>query len=114
VLPFITLFNHKTHATALTSLAKELVDTVPSSSSPVPLPMLVLYGDHDQFTGIGRYGAWVKSLQGVGNLPSGTNIIADIKIVGGDHFWRGEALDHMLIEVEKWINGTARIEPDHN
>ena len=69
--------------------------------------MLVLYGDHDQFTGIGRYEAWVKSLQEGGNLTSGTTAVADARIVGGDHFWRGEALDHMLIEVEKWINGMA-------
>ncbi len=69
--------------------------------------MLVLYGDHDQFTGIGRYEAWVKSLQEAGNLTSGMTVVADAKIVGGDHFWGGEALDHMLIEVEKWINGMA-------
>ena len=30
-----------------------------------------------------------------------------VKIVGGDHFWQGEALDQMFIEVEKWINGVA-------
>ena len=69
--------------------------------------MLVLYGDHDQFTGIGRYEAWVKSLQEAGSVPSGTSVVADVKIAGGDHFWRGEALDQMLIEVEKWINGMA-------
>jgi len=68
---------------------------------------LVLYGDHDQFTSIGRYEVWVKSLREVGNLISGTTALADTKIVGGDHFWQGEALDHMLIEVEKWINGIA-------
>ena len=69
--------------------------------------MLVLYGDHDQFTGKGRYEAWIKSLQEAGNGPSGTTAVASIKIVGGDHFWQGEALDQMLIEVEKWINGVA-------
>jgi hypothetical protein len=70
--------------------------------------MLVLYGDRDQFTGIGRYEAWVKSLQEAGNVPSnGTTVVADVKIAGGDHFWQGEALDHMLTEIEKWVNGTA-------
>jgi hypothetical protein len=51
--------------------------------------MLVLYGDHDQFTGIGRYEAWVKSLQEVGNLPSGTTVVADIKIEGWGSFLAG-------------------------
>lgn len=69
--------------------------------------MLVLYGDHDQFTGIGRYEAWVKSLQEGGKLTSETTVIADTRIVGADHFWWGEALDRMLIEVEKWINEMA-------
>jgi len=112
VLPFITLFNHKTHAAALNSLVKELADTVSSSSSPIPSPLLVLYGDHDQFTGIARYEAWVKSLQELGNIPSGNTVIADAKVAGGDHFWQDMALDHMLIEVDKWTGAVARTEPN--
>ena len=105
VLPFITLFNHRTHATALKSLVKELTDTPSYSSLPAPSLLLVLYGDQDQFTGIARYEAWVNSLQEIGNAPSGKAIVADAKIEGGDHFWGGEALDHMLNEVGKWIGG---------
>ena len=107
VLPLITLFNHNTHAAALKSLVKEISDTLPFSSVPAPSPLLVLYGDHDQFTGVAKYEAWVKSLQEVGNFPNENTVFAESKIEGGDHFWRGEALDHMLIEVEKWLNGTV-------
>jgi hypothetical protein len=86
------------------SLVKELADTISSSPVSVP-PLLVLYGDNDQFTGIGSYEAWVKSLREVGNLHDGKAVVSNRKIEGGDHFWQGEALNHMLIEVERWING---------
>jgi hypothetical protein len=112
VLPFITLFNQNTHTKALTSLVAELANTISSSPSPTPPPLLILYGDHDQFTGMARYEAWVKSLQEVGNLPSGNTVVAYTKIEDGDHFWRGEALDHMLIEVEKWTDAVIQTEPN--
>ena len=79
-----------------------------SSPSPIPPPLLILYGDYDQFTGTARYEAWVKSLQEVGNVPSGNTVVAHTKIEGGDHFWQGEALDRLLDEVEKW---TAAVTP---
>ena len=68
---------------------------------------MVLYGDRDQFTGIARYETWVKSLQEAGALPSRKTVVSHTKIEGGDHFWHGEALDHMLIEVEKWVDVMA-------
>jgi uncharacterized protein len=84
------------------------METISSSPVPAPSPLLVLYGDHDQFTGIGRYNAWVKSLQ---EVETGKTVIADRKIEGGDHFWQGEALDRMLVGVEKWID---KVTSDYN
>lgn len=83
-----------------------------SSPTPIPPPLLILYGDHDQFTGIARYEAWVKSLEEVGNVPSGNTVVAHTKIEGGDHFWQGEALDHLLDEVEKWTAAVTRTDPN--
>ncbi|PVF97296.1 alpha/beta-hydrolase [Serendipita vermifera] len=86
-LPLLTMFYHNTHATALRTLAEN-----PRSN------VLILYGDHDQFTGEGKLDTWSQGLQGKGGK------VEVCKINGADHFWHGRSADRLLEVVGKWLD----------
>ena len=60
--------------------------------------VLLLYGDEDQFTGVGKYRDWAGALEarGEGHLTA--------KELPGDHFWRSRtAKDMLLANVIHWV-----------
>ena len=50
--------------------------------------VLVIYGDHDEFTSVSKYRQWTEEL--------GVRVV---EIAGGTHFWqgRGKELKHSVI-----------------
>lgn len=68
--------------------------------------MLVLYSDHDDFTSIESYDAWVKTLkheaEETEGCPRGNLDI--VKVEGTNHFWANEdARDRMLRTIQEWV-----------
>lgn len=84
----ITLFHGATYETALHDLVQN-----PRSS------VLVLYGNHDQFTSLQRYEQWASRLraEAKGNLST-------VLINGGDHFWGQRAGEEMCMAVGRWLD----------
>ncbi|KAJ6607401.1 Alpha/Beta hydrolase protein, partial [Mycena sp. CBHHK59/15] len=60
--------------------------------------VLVVYGDHDEFTSAARYRAWRSGLEGAtrGKLKC-------VEVGGGSHFWRDEDGDELLEIVSGWL-----------
>ncbi|KAF8591200.1 hypothetical protein K439DRAFT_1402857 [Ramaria rubella] len=84
----ITFFRGPTYEAALKNLVQH-----PGSD------ILVLYGDHDQFTSVQRYERWLSELESEtkGQFNS-------VMIQGGDHFWRGRAEEEMSNTVAGWLD----------
>ncbi len=67
--------------------------------------VLVLYSDHDDFTSIESYDAWVKTLkhetEETEGYPRGKLEIVEVE--GTNHFWANvEARDRMLRTIQEW------------
>ena len=83
---WLTLFNKSTYTANL----KELIGNANSN-------VLIIYGDHDEFTSIGRYKAWREQLEGdARNLKV-------VEVSGGSHFWRGRSNAEMMCIVREWL-----------
>lgn len=84
----ITFFHGSTYETALQHL-------VQNSRSSV----LVVYGDHDQFTSLQRYEQWVSRLK-----SEAKGRVGSVLINGADHFWSQRAGEEMCIAVGHWMD----------
>jgi uncharacterized protein len=84
----ITFFHGTTYETALHHLVQD-----PRSS------VLVLYGDHDQFTSLQRYEHWVSRLK-----TEAKGHLSTVLINGADHFWSQRASEEMCITVGSWLD----------
>jgi uncharacterized protein len=81
------MFNTHTYTAKL----KELIEN-PNSN------VLIIYGDCDEFTSIGRYNTWKEELgaRDAGNLKM-------VKVAGANHFWRGQTGREMMLVVREWL-----------
>ena len=84
---WLTLFNSKTYTAKL----KELIEHRESN-------VLIIYGDQDEFTGVGSYKAWREELQG-----GDARKVKVVEVAGGSHFWRGRTGDEMREIVVGWL-----------
>ncbi|CAL1717049.1 unnamed protein product [Somion occarium] len=88
---WLTAFNGKLYTAALNSLLHE-----PRSN------VLIIYGDQDDFTGVGSYDSWAdalrKEVQGEGR---GTLEIAKVK--GATHFWRDDSSRKLVRVIQNWL-----------
>ena len=86
-MPFLTAFYHNTHADKLKALIHDTNSRV-----------IILYGNHDQFTAEAKYDTWAAMLKDCskGNL----NVV---KIPGADHFWHGQAARHLHDALSAWL-----------
>ena len=74
-----------------------LADLVRSRDARV----LILYGDHDDFTGVDAYDAWAQSLTQVA-APDALRVV---KVDGATHFWRERGPRAVLVDtVDKWLS----------
>lgn len=63
--------------------------------------VLVLYGDHDDFTSVEAYDAWAHSLTEV----AAEDVLKIVKVEGADHFWRESTRLAMLVDaVKTWLS----------
>jgi alpha/beta superfamily hydrolase len=86
-MAFLTAFHHNTHAAALQRL-------ISNESARV----LVVYGDHDEFTAEGKYDTWSQGL-----IAGGRKV--DIhKVKGANHFWHGQSMSSLLDIVSNWLD----------
>ena len=85
----LTLFHSRTHADALTSLVQDQRSHI-----------LVIYGDHDEFTTAENYEAWSTSLK----KDSDSSRLRVERIHGGTHFWRGADGDEVLEVTANWLD----------
>lgn len=84
-----------------------------AAGQPVASHVLALYGDQDQFTGIGTYEGWIKECGALAPLPdkekkggSGSSTFTPVLIEGADHFYRSTgALDELDRAVVEWYDG---------
>ncbi|KAF8223846.1 alpha/beta-hydrolase [Tricholoma matsutake] len=83
---WLTLF----HSNTYTAKLKELIANVDSN-------VLIIYGDCDDFTSVGRYKAWREELEGeyAGHLQI-------VEVARGSHFWRGRAGREMALMIREW------------
>jgi len=86
-LPFLTAFHSSTYTSALSAL----------TSNP-QARVLILYGDRDQFTAVGKYDSWVNGLTMEGKS------VECVRVAEGDHFWRGQAGEEMRNTVKSWLD----------
>ncbi|TFK40019.1 Alpha/Beta hydrolase protein [Crucibulum laeve] len=75
--------------------AKKLEELVCNASSNV----LVLFGDHDEFTSVSKYKAWAHELQGYSGADKSLTVV---EVPGGSHFWR-RAGQELGGELEQWL-----------
>jgi len=63
--------------------------------------MCVVYGDGDQFSGVGKLRSWSERLRGLGG---GEERVKVVEVEGADHFWaKGETKRRALEEVREWL-----------
>lgn len=79
-LPALTYFSGSFNTTLSALLAKGV-------------RVWMIYGDSDQFTGVGRYRAWTQGMLGMERME-----------MVGDHFWRGEAGERMREWFGRWLS----------
>ncbi|KLO11578.1 alpha/beta-hydrolase [Schizopora paradoxa] len=86
----LTLFHSSAHAAALKSLLQLEGSNV-----------LIVYGDHDEFTANESYKAWTEELRG----HVGTSGMLETRLVpNGSHFWRDYDAVELRQAVETWID----------
>lgn len=67
-------------------------------------PVLAVYGDGDQFTGVGKYDAWAAKLAS----EEGGAGWRSRQVEGADHFWQDrERKAELVAEVRGWARGLA-------
>lgn len=86
-LAWLTAFHHNTHAAALQRLVSDGTAKV-----------LILYGDNDEFTAVGKYDAWSQGLVGKGGM------VEVQKIDGANHFWHGRSMRRLIETVANWLD----------
>ncbi|EIM91342.1 alpha/beta-hydrolase [Stereum hirsutum FP-91666 SS1] len=86
---FLTLFNSKTYQQSLETLLGN-----PRAH------VLLLYGDVDEFTGVGSYEPWAQNLQ---SISDNAHRLVVQCVDGGTHFWRGDAARRMLAAIDTFI-----------
>lgn len=59
--------------------------------------VLIIFGDRDEFTGIGNYTNWANGLQAIGDKET-TGSLQIISVAGANHFWSDEEPHRMLID----------------
>lgn len=94
-LGLLTLFHSRSYAETLKALVQN-----PRSN------VLILYGDSDEFSGIGSYEAWVKELQrdaGQGTGDTGGRLQVGF-VEGATHFWEPRKARIMQQIVEQWLD----------
>ena len=89
VLWALTLFNSSTSQRAL-------LDLVRSPTADV----LAVFGDSDQFSGVGPLRKWSGALEREGALARS---FRGVEVVGADHFWRAEDLGEVMQVVRDWL-----------
>ncbi|KZT67472.1 alpha/beta-hydrolase [Daedalea quercina L-15889] len=63
--------------------------------------VLILYGDHDDFTALEAYEAWARTL----TEAAETSALKIVKVEGATHFWRERDARAKLVEtVEAWLS----------
>lgn len=87
---WLTAFHSKSYTNALNALIHDLRAYV-----------LVLYGDHDEFSSVENYDAWAEGLL---QEADGKENLSIHKIDGATHFWRERGAVQRLLEViEEWL-----------
>lgn len=91
----LTLFHSRSYAETLKALVQN-----PRSN------VLILYGDRDEFTGIGNYETWVEKLQrDAGQGTGGVGGRLQVGFVeGATHFWEPRKARIMQDIVEQWLD----------
>ncbi|KAF9007605.1 Alpha/Beta hydrolase protein [Cyathus striatus] len=84
----LTLFRSATYQEKLTQL-------ICSENANV----LIIFGDHDEFTSASKYREWGRSLEDL----SGKGNMKVVEVVGATHFWRGEAGYELGKTVGEWL-----------
>lgn len=78
--------------------------------------VMVVWGDGDQFTGVGRYRSWSEELEKVGSAKAGEGEVdgrrsskwRSVEIQGADHFWvKRESKERLLKEVSEWVRSES-------
>ncbi|EPT01649.1 hypothetical protein FOMPIDRAFT_1119778 [Fomitopsis schrenkii] len=63
--------------------------------------VLVLYGDHDDFTSVEAYDVWAHNLTEV----AATDVLRIVKVEGANHFWRKRSPQAKLVDTfETWLS----------
>lgn len=63
--------------------------------------VLVLYGDHDDFTHVKAYEEWTRNL----SEAAVEGVLKIMKVEGADHFWRESDARMKLVEtIETWLS----------
>jgi len=91
----LTLFHSRSYAETLKALLQN-----PRSN------VLILYGDRDEFTGIGSYEAWTEELRrdaGQGTGDAGGRLQVGF-VKGATHFWERSKARIMQQIVEQWLD----------
>ncbi|GJE94577.1 alpha/beta hydrolase [Phanerochaete sordida] len=89
---WLTAFRGRHYTAALDALARD-----PRAN------VLVVYGDHDEFTGAQSYDDWVEGLRRE-NDGEGKARLQILRIEGANHFWVDpDAREQMLRAVQQWI-----------
>lgn len=76
------------------TIHRALRDLVDDPASDV----LAIFGDADQFSGVGPLRKWRDGL-----VAAGSGRFKGVEVEGADHFWRGEGLDELVREVRDWL-----------
>ncbi|KAJ9477071.1 hypothetical protein PHBOTO_000762 [Pseudozyma hubeiensis] len=89
----------------------ESTPSVDGASLPVASHVLAVYGDQDQFTGLGTYDTWVEACSSVAASASqqgGGSSFHHVLIEGADHFYRsGQAMEALDKAVVEWYDGLS-------
>ncbi|GAC96653.1 hypothetical protein PHSY_004236 [Pseudozyma hubeiensis SY62] len=87
----------------------ESTPSVDGASLPVASHVLAVYGDQDQFTGLGTYDTWVEGCSSVAASASKQergSTFHHVLIEGADHFYRsGQAMEALDKAVVEWYDG---------
>ncbi|KAI0091057.1 alpha/beta-hydrolase [Irpex rosettiformis] len=68
--------------------------------------VLVIYSDHDDFTGVGSYDNWVDSLRNeAGGVEGGPQANLEVmKIEDANHFWTNDEARHIMLRcIREWV-----------
>ncbi|KAG6330345.1 hypothetical protein ID866_8742, partial [Astraeus odoratus] len=93
----LTLFHAKTYAMALDTLLRDARTHV-----------LIIYGEHDEFTSRAKYGAWTESLRKTSEGGAQLNIAS---VAEANHFWHSNSARTALRNtLESWLGKTITLQ----